>query len=303
MLTKRFHYVLILAVAIMMGTTSVVAAGDRHPLSLEPTTADANALTARLVRQDDRPASETTTVTTQESLAGYDDLGGPYFLRSADPLKPGEIELKFKYEFSRATSSEEHEIELVFEWGIAPDWEFIFEVPVELGEGKVEGNGDIGAFGFHTRLWEESDWMPAFAVRNLIRIPTGYRSDGVDYTLRGLFTKTLVPDVLRAHFNPFLTSINGNREDEERWFRWGAALGVDYMVNEDLRFVADYFIRNSEEFGQRNQHTIELGLDWEFVERQYLSIASDIEIDGDKYGDNFSVAVQYMIEIDAPRLR
>lgn len=128
----------------------------------------------------------------------------------------------------------------MLEWGIAPDIEFILEVPVILGEGKLEGNGDIAEFGFHIRHWKESDGMPAFATRHLIRIPTGYHSDGVDYLLRGLFTKTLVPDSMRLHFNPFLETINGNLEDDTRRFQWGAAIGIDYRMSDDLVLIADY---------------------------------------------------------------
>lgn len=231
-----------------------------------------------------------------------DDLGGPYFLRSADPESPGEIALKFQYEYVKGTDEEEHELELIVEWGIAQDWEFIFELPVEIGEGRIEGNGDIAEFGFHTRLWEEDGWMPAFAVRNLVRLPTGYHSDGVDYTFRGLFTKTVTPDVLRIHFNPFLTTINGNDEEGDRNFRWGAALGLDYVVADDLRFVAAYIHENSEAEGDRNQHSLELGLDWEFANEQTISLATEFELDGDKAGDNFSVRVQYMIDIPGPNL-
>lgn len=282
---------------------ATVAAADRHPTnaSLWLSSASVTAASSASYLQDTQPAEQDTAAKVRQS-SEYDDLGGPYFLRSADPEEPGEIALKFKYEYVRETDDEEHEVELIIEWGMAENWEFIFELPVQIGDGRVEGNGDITEFGFHTRLWEEGDWMPAFAVRNLIRIPTGYHSDGVDYTLRGLFTKTLVPDVLRMHFNPFATTINGNLEEEERNFRWGMALGVDYKMAPELRLVADYLHQNSEEYGNRNQHSMELGLDWEFADDQMISVATEFELDGDKAGDNFAARVQYMIEIPGPNL-
>lgn len=291
---------------LMMGLlmSSVAVAGQpattNTSLSLSPALAlTGNAGAAFL--QDAQPMKEQTTMTTTES-DHENDLGGPYFLRSADPETPGTIALKLRYEYSKSHSDEEHVIEGVFEWGICHNWEFILEIPVEIGDGRVEGNGDITEFGFHTRLWEEGDWMPAFAVRNLLRLPTGYHSDGVDYTLIGLFTKTLVPDVLRLHFNPFLVSINGNQEDDDRNFRGGGAIGFDYMASQDLRFIADYLYEVSEKYGERDQQSVELGIDWEFAEEQSLGLATVIEVDGDQTGEDFSARIQYMIDIPGPNL-
>lgn len=247
-------------------------------------------------------SQESTTVTTSEEDEGW-TLDGPYFLRSADPLEAGELELKFIYGFETSSDEgDEHEVEFVLEWGMIEDIEFILEVPVTLGEGKVEGNGDIAEFGFHTRFWRESGWVPAFAMRNLIRIPTGYESDGVDYIGRGLLTKTIVPDTMRLHFNPFLKSINGNLEEDTRRFQWGAVIGVDYRVSDDLVLIADYQNRSSEEEGVRNQHGLELGADWEFAPEQILAFQTEFGLDGDSHGTDFGFRISYIIELPAPRL-
>ncbi|MGD2111662.1 MAG: hypothetical protein PVI86_19985, partial [Phycisphaerae bacterium] len=209
---------------------------------------------------------ESATAATMAMSTGW-TLDGPYFLRSADPIEVGEIELKFIYGYEKEEDDEEHEVEFELEWGVMENVEFIFAVAAEVGEGKVEGNGDIEEIGFHIKHWEEDGWLPAFATRHLVRIPTGYRSDGVDYLARGLFTSTLIPDKLRLHFNPWAKSINGNREDNERHFRCGAAIGIDYRVNEDLIVIADYQANSSEVFGESYQHAIEFGADWEFAEK------------------------------------
>ncbi len=130
---------------------------------------------------------------------------------------------------------------------MAPDIEFIVEIPVTVGDGKVKGNGDIEELGFHIRHWEESDGMPAFATRHLVRVPTGHRSSGVDYLARGLFTKTLVEDSMRLHFNPFLKTVDCSLDDGTRRLQWGAAIGIDYRVNDDLFLIADYQNFSSEE--------------------------------------------------------
>jgi hypothetical protein len=225
-------------------------------------------------------------------------LDGPYFLRSADPLEAGELEFKFIYGYEKEEDEEEHEIEFVVEWGMMEDIEFILEMPIEVGEGRVEGNGDITQLGFHIRHWEEDGWMPAFATRHLFRIPTGYRSDGVDYLARGLFTKTLIADQLRLHLNPWLKSVNGNMEEGDRHFLWGVAIGCDYRVNDDLLFILDYHNRVSEEEGYRNHHSIELGADWEFAENNLLAFQTEFEIDGDESGPDFSARISYILELE-----
>ncbi len=229
-------------------------------------------------------------------------LDGPYFLRSADPLEAGELELKFVYGYEKAESDEEQEFEFVLEWGLAEGHEFILEIPVELGEGKVKGNGDIAEFGFHSRIWDEDGSMPAFSMRNLIRIPTGYESDGVDYIGRGLFTSTLVPGSLRLHFNPFLKSINGNQGEDTRNFQWGAALGFDYRVNDDLLFIMDYQNFSSDEEGVGRQQSLEIGGDWEFTEDQKIGFQAEFELDGDGHGADFGAKISYIVELDAPRV-
>ena len=286
--------------------------GTDHALSLT-----ADNLYASLPQQAGRQPAEqetTTTTTTETETEEGRTLGGPYFLRSADPEPPGELELKFIYGYEREHDEEEHEFEFELEWGMMENWEFILAVPVVLGEGKVEGNGDIGELGFHTLLWHEDGALPAFAVRNLFRIPTGYHSDGVDYLLRGLFTWTL-NDRLRLHFNPYGLSRNGNFDEEddegfsaeeeegdERHFQWGAAIGIDYLAADNLLLIADYQNNVSEHEGNRNQHSIELGADWEFADDRTLGLQTEFEIDGDDSGPNFGARISYIIEIEAPRL-
>ncbi len=230
-------------------------------------------------------------------------LSGPYFLRSADPEAPGELELKFIYGFETSSSEDEHEVEFVLEWGMMEDIEFILEIPVTLGEGRVEGNGDIAEFGFHIRHWRETDVLPAFATRHLLRLPTGYHSDGIDYLLRGLLTKTLISDALRLHFNPFIRSVNGNMDHDTRHLQWGAAIGVDYQVSEDLLLIGDYQNFGSAQKGESSQQSLEFGADWGLAPHRKLAFQTQFEIDGDSHGTDFGVRISYIIELDAPTLR
>lgn len=257
---------------------------------------------------------------TAAADGGY-ALSGPYFLRSADPEPLGEAELKFVYGYTNNgdddDETDEHEIEFVLEWGMAQNVEFILEVPFQIGDGRVDGNGDITALGFHVRHWEENGWLPAFATRHLVRLPTGYHSDGVDYTGRGLLTWTLAPNAWRLHFNPFLTSKNGNFDDEDedwwswdgddeggeqRHFLWGAAIGFDFQLTDNMVFIVDYQNLSSESEGHRNQHVLELGGEWEFAEHQKLGWQTEFGIDGDEAGADFGARLSYILEICLPGL-
>jgi hypothetical protein len=263
---------------------------------------------------------ETTMTTSSTSSGGGYTLGGPYFLRSADPEAPGVMEFKFIYGWETSSSgSDDHEVAFEFEWGLVENVEFILEAAATVGDGRVEGNGDIEEIGFHTRFWEENGWLPAFAMRNLVRLPTGYHSSGVDYTAIGLFTWTLDPGATRLHFNPFLKSVNGdNGEDDddgfwgwrrfgpfgdsgddggERDFQWGAALGVDHRVSDDLLIIFDYKHTSSEDEGARNNHSLEFGGEWEVAPHREIGFATEIGLDGDDNGPNFAARISYIIEV------
>ena len=227
------------------------------------------------------------------------DLTGPYYLRSADPAEAGEVEVKFIYGFTKEDDGEEHEVEFVLECGLTEDVEFILEAPFVIGDGAVEGNGDITELGFHVRHYTGTGSIPSIATRHLVRIPTGYHSDGVDYYGRALMTWTLVQDSLRLHFNPFLKSINGNMEDDTRRFQWGAAIGIDFWATDNLRLVADYKNFSSESYGVGNQHSIELGADWEIGEGRSIGLQTEFGVDGDDYGTDFGFRIAYIAELQA----
>lgn len=226
-------------------------------------------------------------------------IEGPVRMRSADPIEPGELEFKniFRYGTSSGGGDDDIEYELEIEWGIAPNHELIFELPVEFGDGSASGNADI-TLGWHWRLWEEQDMLPAFAMRNFIRIPSGVDSSGVDYELRGLFTKSIVPGECRLNFNPFIKFANGHNEEDLRHFQWGLLVGLDHRFSDDWIANIAYIYRSSEEEGHRDQHDIELDVEWEMVEHHTLALGTRIGVDGDSTGDNWSIALSYIFSLD-----
>lgn len=249
--------------------------------------------------------TETTPLSTENQTKGHSnegedwDIWGPVRMRSADPEPTGELELKniFDYGTSSDGTDDDFEYELEIEWGFAPDHELIFALPVEIGDGDVNGNADI-TLGWHWRLWKEQEVLPAFAMRNYVRLPSGYQSSGVDYELRGLITKSIVPDKWRLHLNPFLKSVNGHNEDDHRFFQWGAIAGTDYRLADDVTLNLDYVHETGECNGERNQHTLEVGVDWKFAHNQGLAFVARTTLDGDSVGENFGAAISYIYSFD-----
>lgn len=243
---------------------------------------------------------ESTTVTSRTTTMEEDSwtIEGPIRLRSADPTETGELEIKNigSWETTRG-EEDEFEYELELEYGLSEDHELLLALPFQIGDGRIEGNGDV-TLGWHWRLWREEGWRPAFAMRNFVRIPTGVDSNGVDYEWIGLLTKTIVPGSTRLHLNPFLASINGDNNEEARPFRWGAAFGVDHRLNDDWLLVADYRYENGEEEGTRDNHTLEVGADWRLAEQHKLGFVVQVGLDGDDSGPALGASVSYILSIE-----
>ena len=303
-------------------------AGDLS-FSLDNVYAGSSASSGTLLQEpeEEETISEETTITTYDESDSW-DLKGPYYLRSADPLEAGMIDLKFIYGYQTTSDGTDDDNDLAFalEWGMTEDITMYVETGLRLGDGKVEGNADIKAFGFHTRFWREDGWIPAVAMRNEMRIPTGYHSSGVDYEARLLVTKSIVPGTFRAHFNPFLRLVNGensvehgghNRdwwgwgcddwddhdcEPDPRHFQWGLAAGVDWRLTEDLVLIADYLHRSSIHRGDRNQHIFEFGADWKLAENHMLAFGSEVGLDGDSQEANWGMKIAYIFSFNAFRL-
>jgi hypothetical protein len=137
--------VLVLSLILCFGTGSDAWAAQPQTTGAHTTNlslSGSSALGVGLLGQDE-PEEETETVaesttvtTTEEGNENEYDLYGPYFLRSADPEEPGEMELKFIYSYETSSGpSDKNVFELEFEWGIAENIELILELPIELGDG------------------------------------------------------------------------------------------------------------------------------------------------------------------------
>lgn len=226
-------------------------------------------------------------------------IGGPWRLRSADALSPGTMSFRNELNWGTGYRSGDDEANyaISIDYGIAPMHHITLETTsVDLGDGAATGNGDI-RFGWHWQLLREDDWKPSFALRNYIRVPTGYQSSGVDYELRGLFSKSIA-DHVRIHFAPFLKSVNSNSIEDVRYFQWGAALGSDWKITEKLDLVVDYVHETSQTEGLRNQHSLDAGFIFEIAKGHKIGINGRVGLDGDGENGDWGAGIFYTIGLD-----
>ncbi|HOB73041.1 MAG TPA: hypothetical protein PKG54_00820 [Phycisphaerae bacterium] len=262
--------------------------------------------------------TETIVETARENWA----IVGPIRLRSADPIETGELQLRAIMNYGTSSDGTDDDVSVGGQvvWGVAPNHELLLGLPLMFGDGTVDGNADL-LLGWHWRLWKEDPcgWLPAFALRNILRIPNGVASEGVDWTLKGVLTKSIVPDKFRFHINPFLKVVNSDNveiEDEtamafttagrqwdrrnQRHFQWGFVTGVDYKLTDCVNLIADYIHESSDQRGGRNQHSFEVGVDWQISKRQTLAFVNRVGLDGDSIGENWGFGVSYILSLDVP---
>lgn len=319
---------------LALGTTSYAQYTSTPTMTLAQNTPE----------KDAPPPQETvTTETTETTETDVDtddahwDIFGPIRLRSADPEDVGDIELKLGTEWGTASGGRHDRASLTTEidYGIAPNHEIFWSLPIDFGFGGLDGNADQ-TFGWHWRLWKEDlcGLLPTFALRNSLRVPSGYQSSGVDWTFQGLFTKSIIPCKLRFHFNPYFALVNGDNldsprgtgrlggalsslttgrfvrgfgifddEPSHRYFRWGMIPGLEYKLCDSVSLLGSYIYENSPYKGQRDQNSLELGVDWKINKCHQIGLVNRMTLDGDAVGENYAIGINYVYVINnAPHL-
>lgn len=227
-------------------------------------------------------------------------IGGPWRLNSADPNKPGQLSIRTEFNWTTGFDGgggDDFRTNISINYGIAPWHQLIFEMPIEVGDGGSRGNGDF-RLGWHWQLWKESEgWTPSFAIRNYIRVPSGYESSGVDYELRGLFSKSLT-DRIRLHFGPYVEFVNGDNIENVRRVQYGASFGSDWRITDKLDLVVDYVYDSSDVRGFRDQHSLDLGVIYEIAPNHKVGVNGRAGLDGDGVNGDWGVGIFYSIAID-----
>ena len=231
------------------------------------------------------------------------DVEGPVSMRSADVQEQGTFDLKvvFDYGTSSDGSDDDYGNRVELQWGVYADNEIVFKLPINYGDGE-EGNADL-SIGWQWKLHDQQGWIPAGAIYNELRTPTGNGSEGVDWELRGVFTWDLDPGTSRLHLNPFIRFMDGNnletnarrdrdrnrgnffrnrgnsfrnRRDEvsARHFAAGGIIGVDHRLTDTTVINVDYILDSGRLDGYSMQHSMEAGMDYQLADNQALTWAS-----------------------------
>lgn len=184
---------------------------------------------------------------------------------------------------------------------------FGLDVPLELGNGGVDGNGDIN-LKWKQRLVEEKEPcgpVPTITIENELRVPSGYHSSGVDWTLQGVVAKECGPGT--AVLNAFLKSANGHNnlegarswwdlcrqgdDDELRHFQWGFRAGYKWRINEKFALLADFINQSSELCGNHNENIGEVAAEWRVNDHITIGPGILFGLDGGQETPHFGAGV------------
>jgi hypothetical protein len=236
-----------------------------------------------------------------ESPFHYREISDFFNIREAySNVVKDEWEFEVTFEWETNSEGDDDDFGPVFslKYGITDTLHAEIEVlPINLGDGGDQGNGDLALIVFK-EWWKEAEILPAFATWAEMRIPSGEGASGVDGDLHFNLTKELLPN-FRGHFEGFIETANGARggdEGDRRSFQWGVGPGFDYSFSDDTIAALNYLMRSSEEEGHHNQNILELGMAQRIAANQHLKCAVDVGLDGAEETPNFAAKVLWSIE-------
>ena len=181
------------------------------------------------------------------------------------------------------------EFELEYLYGFAPNTHLNVGIDPSVGGRADTDNtdfdaGDVSVGVFHNFNREYNN-TPAFSVRADAYLPTGRDSQGVDFRLRGIASKT-VGQYNRLHLNVDL-NVNTETEAGDRSVVPGVILGysrpLGYPRRFDRTFLAEVGVRGSEEKGTDPIVSAGIGLRQQVGYQNVLDIGLQSDIAG---GDN-----------------
>jgi Putative MetA-pathway of phenol degradation len=181
------------------------------------------------------------------------------------------------------------EFEIEYLYGFAPNTHLNIGIDPSIESDNEDTKFSIGdlSLGVLHNFNREYNNTPAFAVRGDVGFPTGRDSEGVDFRLRGIMSKT-VGQYNRFHLNLDANLATATEEDEQN-FLPGVILGysrpIGYPTNFTRTFLAEAGVRGSEVEDDGAVVTLGVGL------RQQIGYQSilDFGIQGDIAGEEGEV--------------
>jgi hypothetical protein len=240
-----------------------------------------------------------TKEASSEEATGW-GITGFYNVREANPdTKKGEWQFEMGSGWVTQSNHTDDDVSLApnLRYGVTDDMYLQLSLlPLNLGDGDNQGNGDISMTIFN-RFIREDGALPAVAGWGEMRVPSGDGSSGVDGTFHLNLTKTILTN-LRGNLEGFVETANGGRGDQDvgrRNFQWGVGPGLEYKFLEGTIGTMNYLNRSSDQNGNANQNILEFGLHQKLTDHQYLRVAMDVGLDGRDTTPNFATRFQWGI--------
>lgn len=286
----------------LSGTAPRTSASSGELKAPELTLAQNAPATQRVPPRIEQPPPDTTQPVRERYTREYRyrEISEFFNVREAyADVHKGEWEFETEFEWeTKSGKSDDFGPGVSLKYGVTDTFFAELELlPLILGEGDHQGNGDVNLILFN-EFWKETDCLPAFGAWLKGRFPTGQGSSGVDGELHFNFTKQVATNC-RAHLEGFVMTANGGRGDEDinrRDFQWGAGPGFDYSFSDDTILAVNYLNRVGEQFGDHNQNIVEFGLAQRIAPNQHLKFAVDVGVDGQESTPNFVGKVLWSID-------
>ncbi len=257
-------------------------------------------------------SAEGCEVTSDECMRRRQSFDTISFLQDGQPGRPGQIELNFFSAWqTQSRRSDLASIAPEIKWtpSFLPNTEFGLGLPIGLFNGRIDGNADIYLSWLQRWVQEsEGEWWPTFSTLNELRIPNGYGSEGLDWTLTGILAKELGPGT--AYMNAFLRSANGQNDwerglswadalyssrdysDDRRHFQWGFRWGYKWRITDCFALIGDYVLQSNPLRGWHNQHIGEVSAEWRLSNQLTIGPGIMYTLDGSAQTPNFGAGVK-----------
>ncbi len=223
------------------------------------------------------------------------DEGRPLRLQDAYSVSSGELTVEGGAGFiHEREGSDKASFNLDVVYGLLPGLQLelgttLFTSPHDTDD--PEKSGDLGLEALYN-FNQETLTIPALGLKGSVEFPTGVDSEGVDFELTGIVTKSF--GRLSLHFNggyEFIGDPGSGERDGIYKFAFGPSYPIGAPMYTRLTFLADVFVEQSLLKGDSDIVGAEAGVRYQLNERTVLDMGVGSEFEGpDDRSPFFAVA-------------
>ncbi|MBL7197082.1 MAG: transporter [Candidatus Omnitrophica bacterium] len=194
----------------------------------------------------------------------------------------GKLEIESGFTYAReSNTSNNFNFSLVSVYGLLENMALCVELPFDVvnpDDGETERGFSDMALAVKTLLLPESEKLPSFLLKTIVKLPTGDEDKGLgsgktDTTLMMVASKTV--DCATIHGNIGYTFVGGGSNDDN--IVYGVAL--EYGITPKLALVGEAFMETENDF-DKEAHSINplVGLRYRLTEKVTLDTAFSMGI-------------------------